>query len=69
MEFFLTREWKEKVDVVDNDQDDTMTFNMKNTFIFNKQKSGSLTGDEMVTIPHPFIMVRIKKPALQPPAP
>lgn len=53
------REWKEKVDTIDNEANDTFTFKMKDTFIFNKEKSYPLTGDELVTIPHPLMVVSI----------
>lgn len=51
------REWKEKLDVVDDDADDTLEYTPKDTFIFNQEKSGKLTGDEIITIPHPIIVV------------
>ncbi|XP_055606692.1 sensory neuron membrane protein 1-like [Uranotaenia lowii] len=49
-------EWKERFDREDNLEDDTLTFTLRNTFIFRPDKSGSLTGDEMITIPHPIIL-------------
>ncbi|XP_044727690.1 sensory neuron membrane protein 1-like isoform X2 [Chrysoperla carnea] len=66
---FFYDEWKEKVNVVDDDTDDTMTFNAQNTFYFNQEKSGKLTGDELITIPHPFIVgpaiaAKREKPAM-----
>lgn len=33
---------------------------MKNTFIFRQDKSGGLTGREVVTIPHLLVMVNFK---------
>lgn len=53
----LNREWKEKMDIIDNEDDDTMTYSPKKTFIFNQTKSRPLTGKEIVTIPHPVIVV------------
>lgn len=50
-------EWKEKTDLVDNDDIDTVSFDMKNTFIFRPDLSNGLTGKEIVTIPHLLIMV------------
>lgn len=49
-------EWKEKAEVVDYEDDDTVTFHMKNTFIFNQEKSGQLTGKEVVVVPHPVLV-------------
>ena len=48
-------EWKEKLNFYDNETDDTVSFNMKNKFIFNKKKSFPLTGEEIITMPHPII--------------
>lgn len=45
------------MNLVDNDTDDTVAFNAKTRWYFNKERSGKLTGDELVTIPHPLIMV------------
>lgn len=53
-------EWKKKEIIEDNDKDDTVTFDMKNTFIFRSDltaKESGLTGNEVVTIPHLIIMV------------
>lgn len=51
------REWKEKYDTVDNDEDDTLEYNYKNTFIFRQELSGpGLTGQEILTLPHPMIL-------------
>ncbi|XP_066904263.1 sensory neuron membrane protein 1, partial [Halyomorpha halys] len=45
-------EWKEKVNLVDDIGEDTITYSNLNTWYFLKEKSLPLTGDEMVTIPH-----------------
>lgn len=48
------REWKEKYDLIDNDEEDTLTYHFKNTFKFRPDLSGpGLTGDEVITMPHP----------------
>lgn len=50
--------------MVDNEEEDTVAFEMVNTFIFRPDltmKAGSLTGKEVVTIPHPLIMVSLLK--------
>lgn len=52
---FIAREWKEKYDTVDNVEEDTLTFTLRNTWIFRPDLS-ALTGEEIVTIPHPLIM-------------
>lgn len=44
---------------MDNEADDTLTYRMKDTWVFNKQLSGGLTGDEIVMVPHPFIVVSL----------
>ncbi|XP_058061742.1 sensory neuron membrane protein 1 [Anopheles bellator] len=48
-------EWKEKFDTVDNEEEDTLTFTLRNTWIFRPDLS-ALTGDEIVTVPHPLMM-------------
>lgn len=47
------REWKEKYDLVDNDEEDTLTYHYKNTFIFRPDLSENVTGDELIVMPHP----------------
>jgi hypothetical protein len=44
---------------VDNEEEDTVTFDMVNTFIFRPDLTAAhgLTGDEIVTVPHLLIMV------------
>lgn len=51
------REWKEKVDQETNLDEDTIEFTEKKTFYFNQKLSGELTGDEIVTMAHPLILV------------
>lgn len=53
---FVFEEWKSKVNLVDNETDDTVSFNAKTRWYFNQERSGKLTGDEIITIPHPLIM-------------
>ena len=56
----ILREWKEKVNLEDLEDEDAIYYNRKDTFIFKKEKSGpGLTGDEIVTIPHPVLVVSI----------
>ena len=45
-------EWKKKLDLVDREEDDTVEYSMKNTWIFNPAKSNGLTGEEEVVFPH-----------------
>lgn len=47
--------------MVDNEEDDTVSFDMVNTFIFRPDLTKGLTGNEIVTIPHLLIMVSWKK--------
>ncbi|KAG4080358.1 hypothetical protein HA402_010850 [Bradysia odoriphaga] len=54
---YYFEEWKEKFDMTDNEEDDTLTFNMKNTFIFRPDLSGKeLNGNEIITTVHTLIM-------------
>ena len=53
------REWKEKSEMIDYENDDSITFFMKNTWFDNKEKTLPLTGDEIVIIPNPILVVRV----------
>nr|WBU77220.1 sensory neuron membrane protein [Odontothrips loti] len=65
---YYYHEWKEKVEIQDHPDDDTVSFRMQNTFYFNKTISAPLTGEEMITIPHAAMLsmvytVEREKPA------
>ncbi|KAJ9589998.1 hypothetical protein L9F63_016890, partial [Diploptera punctata] len=53
---FCYKEYKEKVNIIDHEEDDTVSFNVKDTWYFNKEESGFLTGNELITIPHLVIL-------------
>lgn len=52
------REWKEKIDQVEDVDMDTLEFTEKKTFIFSPELSAPLTGDEVLTLVHPLLTVR-----------
>lgn len=56
---FCCSEYKHKAELMDHEEDDSVSFNNRNTWFFNKLKSGALTGDEIITIPHLLILVKI----------
>lgn len=37
----------------DNEEEDTLTFHRKDTYIFRPDLSGALTGEETIVVPHP----------------
>lgn len=45
-------EWKDREDIKDDALEDTITYTMKNRFIFRPDLSNGLTGDEIVTLPN-----------------
>lgn len=48
------REWKEKFDLVDDEEKDQLTYHYRNKFVFRPDLSGpGLTGNEIVTMIHP----------------
>ncbi|KPI90909.1 Sensory neuron membrane protein 1 [Papilio xuthus] len=57
---YYFEEWKEKVEVEDHDDSDTITYKRLDSFYFKKELSGpGLTGEELVVLPHPFMMATI----------
>ncbi|XP_056631142.1 sensory neuron membrane protein 1-like isoform X1 [Diorhabda sublineata] len=49
-------EYKEKINVVDNDAQDTLQYDSYDTYIFNKTLSGKLSDEDYVTIIHPLLV-------------
>ncbi|XP_017757979.1 PREDICTED: sensory neuron membrane protein 1-like [Eufriesea mexicana] len=65
---FFYDEYKQKVDMVDREEDDTLEYSLKSTWYFNPSKSGSLTGEEEIVIPHVLILSIVKLTLQQQPA-
>lgn len=54
---FNFREYKDKYDIVDDNEEDTIEYEYRNTYIYRPEKNGpGLTGDEIVTMPHPLLL-------------
>nr|WVD93741.1 sensory neuron membrane protein 1b [Graphosoma rubrolineatum] len=49
-------EWKEKVNLEDDPAEDTVSFNQRTAWVFQESRSEGLTGEEMLTIPHPALL-------------
>lgn len=54
---YVFDEYKTKFGLEDNEEEDTVEYDMKNTWVFRPDLTGDLTGDEVITIPHLFVMV------------
>lgn len=50
-------EWKEKENLEDDSDADTVEFSFKNTFIFDEKMTKPLTGKEIITMPHLAMLV------------
>lgn len=58
--FFILREYKDKIDIVDNKEEDTIEYDYRNTYIYKPEQNGiGLTGNEIVTVAHPLILAMI----------
>jgi len=55
--FLIYSEYKERVDVIDNDTEDSLTYTPYDLFKFNPNKSTPLSDNDYVTIIHPVIVV------------
>lgn len=57
LNFHCYREWKTKVNIIDDNAEDTMEYDYVNTIYFRPDLSGiGLTGDEFVVLAHPLIL-------------
>nr|CAI5843329.1 unnamed protein product [Callosobruchus analis] len=61
-------EYKTKVDVVDNDAEDSLTYSPYDIFSFSQNKSGGLDDNEYVTILNPIIVGMVNQVAKDSPA-
>jgi scavenger receptor class B, member 1 len=52
---YVFEEWKERFDIVDDNFKDTISYTLRNRFVFRPDLSNGLTGDEIVTLPHLII--------------
>ncbi|XP_076639657.1 sensory neuron membrane protein 1 [Colletes latitarsis] len=61
-------EYKQKVNLVDRDEDDSVEYNVKATWYFNPSRSNGLTGDEVLYFPHILILSIVKITLAEQPA-
>lgn len=45
-----------KLDLVDREDEDSVEYSMKSRWYYNFKKSGSLTGEEIMVVPHLMIL-------------
>eukprot|EP00102_Acyrthosiphon_pisum_P006877 XP_003240759.3 PREDICTED: LOW QUALITY PROTEIN: sensory neuron membrane protein 1 [Acyrthosiphon pisum] len=65
---YVYHEWKEKENLIDDIDADTVEFSFKNTFVFDEMSTLPLTGDEIIVMPHLAMigmvtMTKMMKPA------
>ncbi|XP_026822399.1 sensory neuron membrane protein 1-like [Rhopalosiphum maidis] len=65
---YVYHEWKEKENLIDDIDEDTVEFSFKNTFVFDEMSTLPLTGDEILVMPHLAMigmvtMTKMMKPA------
>ncbi|VEN39902.1 unnamed protein product [Callosobruchus maculatus] len=65
---YCYNEYKNKIDVVDNDAEDSLTYSPYDIFSFNQNKSGDLDDNEYVTILNPIIVGMVNQVAKESPA-
>ncbi|KAJ8927990.1 hypothetical protein NQ314_019518 [Rhamnusium bicolor] len=61
-------EYKEKIDVIDNNPEDSLTYSPFDIFKFNQEKSGNLGEDDYVTILHPLVVSMVNQVTRDSPA-
>ncbi|XP_054015227.1 sensory neuron membrane protein 1-like [Hylaeus anthracinus] len=61
-------EYKHKVNLVDREEDDTVEYNVKITWVFNPSRSNGLTGEEILVMPHILILTIVKLTLMQQPS-
>ncbi|XP_031830913.2 sensory neuron membrane protein 1 isoform X2 [Nomia melanderi] len=57
---FFYDEYKQKVDQVDRDEDDSIEYRVKTTWYFNPARSNGLTGEEEIVFPNILILSMVK---------
>ncbi|XP_017795434.1 PREDICTED: sensory neuron membrane protein 1-like [Habropoda laboriosa] len=65
---FFYDEYKQKVDLVDREEDDSLEYGLKATWYFNPSRSNGLTGEEEIVFPHVLILSMIKVTLMEQPA-